>query len=438
LSGWTGKRVTVMGLGLHGGALGAVRFLARRGARVTVTDAADERSLQPSLDSLSDVNIERYRLGGHDEADFSNADVVVVNPAVRPEHPLIDVARRAGAEITTELGLLLDACPSRVIGVTGTVGKSSTATMIAGIFEAAGQRTWLGGNLGGSLLDRVDEMQSDDVVVLEMSSFQLHWLPASVRWPAMAVVTNCQPNHLDWHGTMAHYAAAKRRLLENLPEHGVAVFDKHGPIVGDWMETTRRKTVSPAPDIELPNLSVEGRHQRSNAALAAAAAAAWGCDLDAISAGLRNFRGLPHRLQFVANVQGRRFINDSKSTTPVAAIAALQNYAPDVWLIAGGRAKAADHSTLAAAIGTHSRGAAFFGESADAMFRCTRERAPSFDADRFTSLREAFDWCWQRSRSGDAILLSPACASFDQYRDFAHRGEHFVELVDELKRSCEE
>lgn len=322
---------------------------------MTVTDAAGEQSLRPSLESLSDVSVERYRLGGHDEADFRNADVIVVNPAVRPEHPLIDVARRAGAKITTELGLLLDACPSRVIGVTGTVGKSSTATMIAGIFEAAGQRTWLGGNLGGSLVDRVDEMQSDDVVVLEMSSFQLHWLPASVRWPQMAVVTNCQPNHLDWHGTMTHYAAAKRRLLDNLPEHGIAVLDRHGPIVGDWMETTRRETVSPAPDLELPNLSVEGQHQRANAALAAAAAAAWGCDFDAISAGLRTFLGLPHRLQLVANVQGRRFVNDSKSTTPAATIAALRNYAPDVWLIAGGRAKAADHATLAAAIVSHAR-----------------------------------------------------------------------------------
>ena len=210
-----GQRATVMGLGRHGGGVGAARYLAEQGARVTVTDLADADALADSLDELAGAGIERFHLGGHREADFTEADLVVVNPAVRPDNPFVELARTAGARITSEIELFLDACPAPVIGVTGTTGKSTTAAMIAAALDAAGRRSWLGGNIGRSLLADLPRIRSDDWVVLELSSFQLHWLGENVRWPRLAVLTNFAPNHLDWHGSVEHYRQSKQRLLDH-------------------------------------------------------------------------------------------------------------------------------------------------------------------------------------------------------------------------------
>ncbi|HEY5314213.1 MAG TPA: Mur ligase family protein, partial [Pirellulales bacterium] len=208
-----GKRVTVMGLGRHGGGVGAARWLAQQGARVTVTDQLPAEALQASVAALAGVAIEHWQLGGHDEQTFRACDWLVVNPAVRPGEPLVQLAVRCGARVTSEIELFLSNCPARVVGVTGSVGKSSTACMLHHIFQAAGVRSWLGGNLGGSLLSDLAAMQPQDWVVLELSSFQLDWLSRDMRMPELAVVTNCQRNHLDWHGTIEHYRQAKQRLL---------------------------------------------------------------------------------------------------------------------------------------------------------------------------------------------------------------------------------
>ncbi len=177
------------------------RGTALAGAEVTVTDLADEPALAESIAQLGDVRIAKYALGRHHEEDFRTAEIVVVNPAVKPGNRFVQIARQAGAKITSETELFLDACPATVIGVTGTVGKSTTAAMTAAILQAGGRRTWLGGNIGHSLLADLPEIGREDFVVLEMSSFQLHWLSDEARWPGMAVVTNCAANHLDWHGT---------------------------------------------------------------------------------------------------------------------------------------------------------------------------------------------------------------------------------------------
>ncbi len=192
-----GRKVTVMGLGRHGGGVAAARYCAQAGAIVTVTDVADARLLGDSIAVLPSIPIENFHLGGHCEEDFHLAELVVVNPAVRPGNRFVETARRAGARITSETELFLDACAAKVIGVTGTVGKSTTAAMLAAILKAAGRRTWLGGNIGHSLLGDLPSMRSDHIVVLELSSFQLHWLSENARWPQGAIITNYSPNHLD-------------------------------------------------------------------------------------------------------------------------------------------------------------------------------------------------------------------------------------------------
>jgi UDP-N-acetylmuramoylalanine--D-glutamate ligase len=428
---WMGRRVTVMGLGRHGGGVAAARFLAQRGARVTISDVAERAALAESLAALDGVPIERIRLGPHDPTDF-DADFVVVNPAVRPDQVCLAIARAAGARLISETELFLEHCPARVIGVTGSNGKSTTCSMLSAILNASGRRVWLGGNIGRSLLGEVGRISRDDWVVLELSSFQLAHLSPAARWPEIAVVTNCSPNHLDWHGSWDAYVAAKLRLVRQLRGDGVAVLDLRDPHVRPWSQFTAARVAESWPDERMARLAVPGEHNRRNAACAAAAAAAAGIEETSIARGLSSFTGLPHRLESVAEVAGRRFYNDSKATSPAATIAALDAIDGPIWLLAGGQSKGLDFQQLAVAVAARVRGVALFGAAREAMGAIFAKMG-GFETVVVETLREAVAACWRRSRPGDAILLSPACASHDQFHDYCHRGEAFCELVRGLK-----
>jgi UDP-N-acetylmuramoylalanine--D-glutamate ligase len=401
-----GLRATVMGLGRHGGGAAAARYLAERGAIVTVTDLADAAALADSVASLADVPIARFTLSEHREEDFARADLVVVNPAVRPENSFVQLATRSGARITSEIELFLDACPAAVIGITGTVGKSTTAAMTAAAIDASGRRALLGGNFGRSLLADLPRMQADDWIVLELSSFQLHWLNESVRWPRVAAMTNFAPNHLDWHPSVEHYQQSKRRLLDHAER-----------VIEPWREN------------DVPPLQVPGRHNSTNAALAAACAEATGADRASIARALAEFNGLPHRLALVAEIDGRQFFNDSKATTPEAAVAALEAMDRLTWILLGGIDKGVDLEPLVRAVGQRASGAAVFGAVAQQLDGLLAIHAPQLPRHCCCAIDEAFAWCCEHSRGGDAILLSPACASLDQFRDYAERGERFADLI---------
>lgn len=421
-----------MGLGRHGGGVAAARWAAQRGAFVTVTDLATEAELADSLRQLSDVSISRWRLGEHCDDDFRQADVVVVNPAIRPGNYFVEIAAAAGACIISEIELFLEHCRGHVIGVTGSNGKSTTASMLAAVLAAEGRRTWLGGNIGRSLLPEIDAIGPDDWVVLELSSFQLHWLSPAARFPELAIVTNCAPNHLDWHPTWNHYRAAKQRLLTEQPTSCCAVLGESDEEVVSWRNLMRGKCLLPWDDSDVPALVIAGTHNRRNAACAAAVAEWIGCEPDGIRAALSNFAGLPHRLQWVAEASGRRFYNDSKATTPEAAAAALEALIGPVWLLAGGSDKGSDLTPMVRATATLACGAALFGTTGPGLQQRITEHHPSLPCTAVATMQEAFEWCLAHSRTGDAILLSPGCASLDQFRDYAERGERFVQLV----RAC--
>jgi len=431
-----GRRVTLMGLGRHGGGVAAARYLASQGAHVTISDAADRRVLGESLAQLKDLPIAAIKLGGHDPVDFDSAELVVVNPAVRPEHPCLQIARANGAGLTSEIELFLDCCPGKVIGVTGSNGKSTTSSMLAEILQSAGRRTRLGGNIGRSLLGELDQMTAEDWVVLELSSFQLAHLNASARLPEIAVAINLSPNHLDWHGSYQAYISAKRRLVaENSPK-SLVVLNEHDPITAAWAALAHGRTRASWPLERIPSLAIPGDHNRHNAACAAAAAEAVGVDPATICQTLANFRGLEHRLQLVAEISGRQFYNDSKSTTPQATIAALAALNGPTWLLAGGHPKGANFDELAAIIVHRARGAALFGAARESLQSALRSTDATFNAWPTEQLADALAWCWRQSKPGDSILLSPACASYDQFRDFAERGEMFGQLVSALDRAA--
>lgn len=449
-----------MGLGHFGGGVAAARWLAQQGAAVTISDSTDENALADSLPLLADVPIAAFHLDGHRKEDFLDADLVVVNPAVRPDSPWLHIALASGARLCTELELFIENCPGRLIGVTGSNGKSTTAAMIASIMNAAGRRTFLGGNIGGSLLDDLPTMTPDDWVVLEISSFQLwHFgsrTPHASREPSthgmcrihIAVVTGCSPNHLDWHPNFADYAAAKQRILLGQTPADVAVLNATDTEVASWLPLVRgraipilggadiaaslstsknaRSIVSPA---DLPPLSVPGEHNRLNGACAAAAALAAGCDRGDVLRGLETFRGLPQRLERLAIIDGREFYNDSTATTPESTIAALRSLVAPLWLLAGGKNKGFDFKPLAAEIVARARGAAFFGSVRQELLDLVTAADARFPCTVVETMPEALNWCWAHSKPGEAIVLSPACASTDQFRNFRDRGERFTAMV---------
>lgn len=443
------RRVTIMGLGRHGGGVAAARFAALAGAIVTVTDTGSPEILGESLAALEDLPIARYCLGQHEDRDFRSAEVLIVNPAVPLGSPWVELARANGATITTELELFLRACPAHIVAVTGSNGKSTTTTMFAEIFKASGRKTWLGGNIGRSLLPDLPNMTSDDWVALEVSSFQLAQLPggATIEPPLRcldaAVVTNCRANHLDWHGDFASYAAAKQRIVEMVRPGGSIVLNPLANELQSWPCAADVNRIALASDNDIPILKVPGEHNRLNARCAAVVALAVGCELSSIQSALKQFRGLPHRLELVGEVAGRLFYNDSMATTPESVVVALHSLAQPVWLLAGGKDKGGDLTELASTIAQQVRGVCFYGAARERLYAAL---APFISDSNVAggvnispgkvsvveTLDDAVTWCFANSAVGDALLLSPACSSYDQFRDFEHRALHFIALMKKL------
>lgn len=434
----SGKHVTVMGLGRFGGGLGATKWLASRGATVTVTDLlAQEKLAEPvaEIQSLIDAGRVRLALGGHREADFAKADLVVANPAVpHPwDNPFLLAAERAGVPITTEIAMVVGLIPdgATTIGVTGSVGKSTTTAMIAHALQRTGHRVALGGNIGGSLLENLPDAGS--IVVLELSSFMLYWLDRLEKWsPRVAVLTNIAPNHLDWHGSMEHYRQSKLSLLRHQRPGDAAIL---GPTMGGLGSSTPGTTRTIDPAGYSGRLLVPGAHNRVNAAVALAAcrAAEPSVPEDALAAALGTFAGLEHRLQLAHQSRGVRFWNDSKCTTPEAclkAVEALGEHSADgakrVHLIAGGYDKKIDLSPISALAprlaGLYCIGAT--GASLAAAAGPTAEACGTLDR----AVRSAA----ARARPGDDVLLSPGCASWDQFINYEYRGNEFVRIAKEV------
>jgi UDP-N-acetylmuramoylalanine--D-glutamate ligase len=433
------RRVTVMGLGSFGGGLGAVRFLAERGAAVTVTDTRPPEQLAESLAELEGVPVAQWRLGGHEVADFANTELIVVNPAVRRDHPLLERCRVAGVPLTSEMNLFWQHNPARVLAVTGSNGKSTTTALLHNILRHTSRTCWLGGNLGRSLLPRVDEIQPDDWVVLELSSFQLTDLDRLNVSPHVAVITNFSPNHLDWHGTVDHYRWAKQTMLRWQTAADCYVVNADDAEVATWRGTGQRVEFGGVGERSEDNwpikqwLRLPGRHNFANALAATAAALRVGATEEAIRRGLETYEPLPHRLQFVGEAAGRRFYNDSLATTPESTIVALDAFEQPIVLLAGGYDKRVDLSEMAGAVARQTKAVALMGQTASRLHeqiaatdnRCTVASEPLPD------IATAFAWAVAQSLPGDVVLLSPGCASFDWFRNFADRGAQFTALAQE-------
>lgn len=438
-----GRRVTVFGLAREG--VDLARFLAREGARVRVTDAKEAGHLAAELEQLADLDLD-YSLGGHRPEEALEAEVLFVSPGIPPELPVLVEARRRGIPCSSATELFFARCPAPIVGITGSSGKSTTTALVGEMLSMARPGVFVGGNIGRPLVGRLPEIGPDALVVMELSSFQLETIAVS---PHIATITNVTPNHLDRHGTMEAYVAAKERIFRFqqrsdwavlnaddpisqrfAPPGGVARFSLERPVEGAYLAGDRLcLALGPRREIVLgaAELALRGRHNLANALTACATAALAGAPVEALRSVLRRFTGLPHRLETVGELRGVSFVDDSIATSPERSIAALLSFERPVVLLAGGKDKQLPMDDWAGLIRERASSVVLFGHDRDKI-RAALDRA-GYDPGRIRSAESipaAVRAGYELARPGQAVLLSPGCTSYDMFRDFVERGQVFA------------
>ncbi len=443
------KHVLVVGLGRSG--LAAARVCASRGARVTVTDSRDATALQTNVARLPAGVTQEW--GGHREATFVAADLIVLSPGV-PDMPQLDAARRAGVRITGELELASWFITGTLVAITGTNGKSTTTTLCGGVVKASGYPTFMGGNLGEPLCEAVDTRAAapGGILVVETSSFQLETIDRF--HPRIAVLLNVTPDHLDRYRDFDAYAAAKAKIFARQTASDFAIVNADDAIArrcaegtaarqimfstarkltqGGWLENDALCVRLAGGDVErypTNNPSLVGRHNHENALAALLAGRLAGATPSEARRSLLEFRALAHRMELVAEARGVEYYDDSKGTNVGAVAATLSGFPRPVVLIAGGRDKGGDYTPLSDAFGRVGRAAVLIGEAAERIAASLRKVVPEDKILRARTLQEAVDKASEIAVRGDAVVLSPACSSFDMFRDYNHRAEVFRAAV---------
>ncbi len=448
---FSGKSVLVMGLGRFGGGVDVAKFAAGAGAKVVVTDLATEQQLSKSIEELKGLSNIEYHLGSHDPADFKQADVIIVNPAVLPNNKFLKLAQEHNKFITSQINIFFELCPATIVGITGTNGKSTTAALTAHLLKSANDNNvWLSGNIGNEpLLTIADQIKSSDLVVLELSSFQIEQLAQIQKAPHIALLTNLTPNHLDRYGTFANYYAAKENIfkLQKLDENSpaVSIFNAEDKIAAEWFEKYKQDADRTCIKFSADDVSEEirdsfplpGRANLCNLAAALCVARYFGVEDHKIIKSLPTFKALPHRLEFVSEINGVKWYNDSKATTPQSAITAIEAFEQPIIIIAGGYDKNIPFDEFGQKIAQKAKAAILLGQTAKSIAKTIEEHKSTgaqehkFKIEFTDSLAEAVNSARQLAKSGDIILLSPACASYDMFDNFEQRGKEFCKLVRE-------
>lgn len=447
-----GVRATVMGLGVLGGGTGVARFLAERGALVTVTDMRPEADLVESMTLLSDLDI-TYHLGGHDDRDFTSAgaDMVVRNPGVRRDSRYLAMARADGVRVEMEMSLFFRACPAPIIGVTGTKGKTTVTSLIGEMLRAWDDTAFVAGNMGISALAGVSRLTRSTPVAIELSSWQIESLLEHRLSPHVAVFTNFFEDHLDRYDGFEDYVETKRGMAHAQSANDVVVYnidDEHvrrvagqtvarqlafgtgeGAHVWNDADGLRVRWAGRELDLPLPGqLSLQGAHGQSNALASIAACVAYGVPDSAIRQGLERFPGVENRLEELGSVNGVTFINDTSATAPIATIVALrllQEQGRRVHLISGGADKQSDLREMIATILECAASAVLLPGSATEVIAGALRSGNVDPGPIAHSMGEAVDRAFSGAHPGDVVLLSPGFASFGLFRNEFDRGQQF-------------
>src|SRR6202140_2025345 len=443
------KRVLVVGLGKSG--VASALFLKARGARVTVSDTKSGDELRNEIPALLDHGI-TIETGGHGERTFRGQDLIVVSPGVPFGAPLLQQARVMGETVIGEIELAAQFFPGRMIAITGSNGKTTTTALTGEIIAAGGFHTLVGGNIGTPAISLVENSTPETVAVLEVSSFQLETIQ-SYR-PHIAVVLNVTPDHLDRHRTLTAYTSAKARIFENQQQDDFAVMNADDPtcvsladvvkskifwfslkkevgqgtLVRDahifFCDGNDEKEIMPVAEI-----SLKGAHNIENLLAAASVGMLMGCDPGQIRKTIREFKAVEHRLEYVATIRGVEFYNDSKATNVDATIKALESFPANVHLILGGKDKGSDYTVLNDLLRERVKAVYTIGAAAEKIESQIKDTVEIIHAE---TLDAAVKRAAKAAQPGDIVLLAPACASFDQFQNYEHRGKTFKEIVKAL------
>lgn len=441
-----GKRVLVVGLGRSG--VASALFLKARGARVTVSDSKAEDELREQIPVLLDQGI-TVETGGHGERTFRGQDLIVVSPGVPVDAPPLTQARALGETVIGEIELAAQFLPGAIAAITGSNGKTTTTTLIGEIMKAGGFPTLVGGNIGTPAISLVAQATPATITVLEVSSFQLETI--QTFRPKVAVILNITPDHLDRHRTFQAYADAKARIFENQQASDFAVlnaddatcvemasrskaqvfwFSRQGEVErgacvrGEQVvfhNSEEIRKVMPVSEIPL-----KGSHNLENVLAAVCAAVLMGCDPGRIGSAVRAFRAVEHRLEFVANIRGVQYFNDSKATNVDATIKALESFPANIHLILGGKDKGSDYTVLNDLLRQRVKKVYTIGAAAEKIETQIGKAAEIVHAE---TLESALKRAATAAVPGDIVLLAPACASFDQFKSYEHRGRVFKDVV---------
>lgn len=444
------KRVLVVGLGKSG--LAAARFLKERGARVTVSDARPA-TLITELPALLDEGF-MVEAGGHGLLTFRRQDLIVVSPGVPFDVPELKQVRAMGVHIIGELELGAEFLQGEVVAITGSNGKTTTTTLLGEILKASGRPTLVGGNIGKPVTEMVAESSAETWSVLEVSSFQLETVETFK--PRIALVLNITPDHLDRHGSFENYAAAKTRITEfqtaedflvlngeDVPTQMVAAktkaqiywFSAKRPIKqgtfvhGESIFFVRKEGAKAEPVMPVAEIPLAGAHNVENVLAAVCAARLAGVESKVIRAAVAAFRAVEHRLEFVRELDGVKYFNDSKATNVDATVKAVESFAGGIWLILGGKDKDSDYATMGPLLRERVKTVITIGSAAE---KIERQLAGVVKIERAETMDRAVAYAKEHAVAGDTVLLAPACASFDQFENYGHRGRVFKELVQKL------
>ena len=461
MTDWTGKRVLILGAARQGQAL--ARWLVNHGARVTLSDKRSKADLEPARQFLNDLPIE-WIPGSHPLELLDKADMLCLSGGVPLTLPIVVEAQKRGIPLSNDTQIFMEVAPCKTVGITGSAGKTTTTALLGNMAKASyvekGGHAWVGGNIGDPLINYVDEMQPSDLAILEISSFQLDQMSIS---PNVAAILNITPNHLDRHGTMEAYTAAKARILDFQSKDDVAILGRDDP--GAW--NLRKRVKGKLLSFGLSNLSIEhsgayvsdglyhlrdgnayillpiqnaihlrGDHNRLNVLAAITIGHAAGLNLDAMLEAVDNFHGVPHRLELVRELHGVKWYNDSIATAPERAMAAVRSFDEPIVLILGGKDKDLPWEDLADLVRERVDHVVVFGLAAEkilgALGRLGSGEKRPYSVQRGEGLQEAVRLAAEVAESGDVVLLSPGGTSFDQFSDFTERGEWFKTWVQEL------
>jgi len=440
------KRVLVVGLGKSG--VACAQFLQARGAKVTVSDSKSPDQLADEIPSLLDRGI-AVETGGHGERTFRGQDLIVVSPGVPADSPPLVQARVQGVPIIGEIELAAQFLPGRILAITGSNGKTTTTTLTGEILAAGGFPVAVGGNIGTPAISLVEQTTPKSFVVLEVSSFQLETI--ETFRPFISAILNITPDHLDRHRTLEAYVDAKARIFENQNAHDFCVLNADDAAANALtsraicpvLHFSRRREVPAGAFVRqgkiffrsgqteqevLPveEITLQGAHNLENVLTAVCIASLAGCPVESIREAVRVFKAVEHRLEFVAEIAGVRYFNDSKATNVDATIKALESFPGNIHLILGGKDKGSDYSVLNDLLRERVKQVYTIGAAAEKIASQIRQAAEVVSAQ---TLEKAVHLASSAAKSGDIVLLAPACASFDQFQNYEHRGRVFKNTV---------